>query len=158
MDCRHIQFSFDTDNIDFFQLLNLFKLSAFWGQDRTIENLKIAVENSNPVVTIWDNQKLIGFARATSDKVYRATIWDVIVDPNYRGLGLGRKLVETILTHPQVNRVERVYLMTTHQQSFYKKIGFEENTTTTMILKNAYLSTSEISNHQLKEEANSIVV
>jgi ribosomal protein S18 acetylase RimI-like enzyme len=136
MDCRHIQFCLENDKIDFFQLLNLFKISAFWAQNRTIEDLKIAVENSNPVVTIWDHQQLIGFARATSDKIYRATIWDVIVHPNYRGLGLGRKLVETILTHPQVNRVERVYLMTTHQQSFYQKIGFEENQTTTMILEN----------------------
>ncbi len=158
MDCRHIQFSLETDPIDFSQLLNLFKISAFWAQDRTIEHLKIAVENSNPVVTIWDHQQLIGFARATSDKIYRATIWDVIVHPNYRGLGLGRKLVETILTHPQVNRVERVYLMTTHQQSFYKKIGFEENKTSTMILENAYLSTSEISTHQRQGETSTVAV
>jgi ribosomal protein S18 acetylase RimI-like enzyme len=164
MDCRHIQFSLETNHIDFSQLLNLFKISAFWAQDRTIEDLKIAVDNSNPVVTIWDHQQLIGFARATSDKIYRATIWDVIVHPNYRGLGLGRKLVETILTHPQVNRVERVYLMTTHQQSFYQKIGFEENKTTTMMLENSYLSTSEIShhsnqsNHQLQGESHTVTV
>jgi len=158
MDCRHIQFSLDTETIDFYQLLNLFKISAFWAQNRTIEHLKIAVENSNPVVTIWDHQKLIGFARATSDQIYRATIWDVIVHPDYRGLGLGRKLVETILTHPKVNRVERVYLMTSHQQSFYKKIGFEENKTTTMILENSYLSTSEISNHKLSDKVNTLLV
>lgn len=158
MDCRHIQFSLETEQIDFEQLLNLFKISAFWAQTRSIEELKIAVENSNPVVTVWDYEKLIGFARANSDKIYRATIWDVIVHPDYRGLGLGRKLVETILTHPQVNRVERVYLMTTHQQSFYKKIGFVENQTTTMLLENSYLSTSEISLNQLQEEVNTVAV
>ena len=157
MDCREIQFSLEINKIDFSQLLNLFKISAFWAQERKIEELKIAVANSNPVVTIWNHQQLIGFARATSDAIYRATIWDVIVHPDYRGLGLGRKLVETILTHPHVNRVERVYLMTTHQQSFYKKIGFQENTTTTMILENSYLFTSEI-NHQLNKEVNTVAV
>jgi N-acetylglutamate synthase-like GNAT family acetyltransferase len=51
-------------------------------------------------------------------------------------VGLGRKLVETVLSHPLMNRVERVYLMTTHQQRFYERIGFEENSTTTMVLYN----------------------
>ena len=80
--------------------------------------------------------RLIGFSRATSDCVYRATIWDVIVHPEFQGSGIGRKLVETILTHPRVSRVERVYLMTTHKQRFYERIGFEVNTTTTMVLYN----------------------
>lgn len=81
-------------------------------------------------------RSLIGFARATSDGIYRATIWDVVVHPDYQGCGLGRKLVQTVLSHPQMNQVERVYLMTTHQQSFYEKIGFEPNASKTMVLHN----------------------
>lgn len=144
MDCSHIQFCVREvsrqdnrqDEIDYEQLQNLFRLGAFWAQDRSIEDLKIAIANSDPVITVWDNQRLIGFARATSDVIYRATIWDVVVHPDYQGSGLGRKLVETVLTHPKVNRVERVYLMTTHKQSFYERIGFECNSTTTMVLYN----------------------
>ncbi len=136
MDCSHIQFCTQKENLDFEQLQELFKLGAFWAQERTQEDLKIAIANSNPVVSIWDGDYLIGFARATSDGVYRAAIWDVVVHPKYRGLGLGSKLVETVLSHPQVNKVERVYLTTTHQQSFYQHIGFEYNDTTTMVLYN----------------------
>jgi hypothetical protein len=44
--------------------------------------------------------------------------------------------VQTVLSHPRMSRVERVYLMTTHQQSFYERIGFECNSTTTMVLYN----------------------
>jgi N-acetylglutamate synthase-like GNAT family acetyltransferase len=44
--------------------------------------------------------------------------------------------VETVLTHPRVSSVERVYLMTTHKQRFYERIGFEVNETTTMVLHN----------------------
>jgi N-acetylglutamate synthase-like GNAT family acetyltransferase len=77
---------------------------------------------------------MMGFARATSDGVYRATIWDVVIHPDYQGLGLGRKLVETVLAHPHINRVEKVYLMTTNEQNFYGRIGFEENQTTTMVI------------------------
>lgn len=130
------QFSDRKLEIDLYQLQQLFKLSAFWAQNRSIEDLRTAIVNSDPVITVCDGERLIGFARATSDCVYRATIWDVVVHPEYRSIGLGSKLVETVLSHPRVNRVERVYLMTTHQQRFYEKIGFECNSTTTMVLHN----------------------
>lgn len=136
MDCSHIRFSDCKDKIDFQQLQNLFCLGTFWAQDRRLEDWQIAIANSNPVISVWDQERLIGFARATSDGIYRAAIWDVVIHPEYRGVGLGRKLVETVLSHPNVNRVERVYLTTTHQQSFYQRIGFQLNESKTMVLYN----------------------
>jgi ribosomal protein S18 acetylase RimI-like enzyme len=114
----------------------LFQAAAFWAKDRRVEDLEIAIANSDPVISVWDQDQMIGFARATSDGVYRATIWDVVIHPDYQGAGLGRKLVETVLSHPRMNRVERVYLMTTHQQQFYERIGFQPNASTTMVLCN----------------------
>lgn len=134
MDSRHIQFQDDKSCIDFEQLQRLFARTAFWAKTRSLSDLEVAIANSNPVITVWDGAALIGCARATSDGVYRATIWDVLIDPDYQGRGLGRKLVETVLAHPAMNRVERTYLMTTHQQRFYERIGFEVNATTTMLL------------------------
>jgi ribosomal protein S18 acetylase RimI-like enzyme len=145
MDCSHIQFIVHDASLqeqdyyqplDLEQLLHLFQVTAFWAKNRRLEDLAVAVANSKPVVSAWDGDRLIGFARATSDGVYRATIWDVVIHPDYQGAGLGRKLVETVLMHPHVHRAERVYLMTTHQQTFYKRIGFRENSTTTMVLYN----------------------
>jgi N-acetylglutamate synthase-like GNAT family acetyltransferase len=134
LDNRHIQFYDSPDLVDFRQLQELFRISAFWANERSIEDMRVAIANSNPVITVWDGRKLIGHARATSDVVYRATIWDVVIDPDYRGSGLGRKLVQTVLAHPRISNVERVYLMTTHQQQFYENIGFELNSSTTMVL------------------------
>jgi N-acetylglutamate synthase-like GNAT family acetyltransferase len=123
------------------------KVAAFWAGDRTLEDLAIALKHSYPIISVWDQQDLIGFARATSDGIYRATLWDVIIHPNYRGQGLGRQLVETLLAHPHLSKVERVYLMTTHHQRFYERIGFESNTSTTMMLnqqqKSSLLSKAE---------------
>lgn len=121
-------------DIDLHQLQALLNKSAFWAVDRQIEDLQIALDRSEPVVSAWDDAKLIGFARATSDGIYRATIWDVVIDCDYQRLGLGRKLVETTLGHPSMQRVERIYLTTTHQQSFYERLGFLANHSTTMIL------------------------
>ncbi|MGY6528501.1 MAG: GNAT family N-acetyltransferase [Cyanobacterium sp.] len=138
MDCSHIKFCTDKEKIDLNQLLTLYRKNAFWTKNRSLEDLAIAIAHSNPVISVWDNQKLIGSARATSDGIYRATIWDVVIDEEYQGLGLGRKLVETLISHPLLNRVERIYLTTTHQQKFYQRIGFVENQTTTMVLHNTY--------------------
>ncbi|GAB1539618.1 GNAT family N-acetyltransferase [Scytonema sp. NUACC21] len=143
-----IRFSDRKSEVDLFQLQQLLNISAFWAQGRSIEDLGIAIENSDPVITVWDGEQLVGFSRATSDGIYRATIWDVVMHPEYQGIGLGSKLVETILSHPRMNRVERVYVMTTHKQRFYEKIGFQSNSTTTMVLYNssnfASLPASEI--------------
>lgn len=148
MDCSHVQFCIHDSSaqtvaareIDLHQLQDLFNVTAFWAQNRRIEDLATAIAHSNPVVTAWDCDRLIGFSRATSDGVYRATIWDVVIHPDYQGAGLGRKMVETVLMHPHVNRAERVYLMTTNEQRFYSRIGFEENQTTTMVLFNQPVS------------------
>ncbi len=122
------------EDVDLVQLQALYELAAFWARDRTVEDLAMAIGHSDPVISAWDGDLLVGFGRATSDGVYRATIWDVVVHPDYQGAGIGRKLVETMLSHPLLVRVERVYLMTTHQQSFYEKIGFTVNASTTMVL------------------------
>jgi ribosomal protein S18 acetylase RimI-like enzyme len=144
MDCRNVQFCDRASAIDFQQLKALFECSAFWAAERSMDDMQIAVEHSNPVITAWDDDRLIGFARATSDGVFRATIWDVVIHCDYQGLGLGRKLVETLLGHPIMNRVERVYLMTTNQQKFYERIGFVENSTTTMLLEQSPIDTISV--------------
>ncbi|QSJ19676.1 GNAT family N-acetyltransferase [Nostoc sp. UHCC 0702] len=148
MNYSQIQFCDRQSQIDLYQLQELLNISAFWAKGRSVEDLGIAIANSDPVISVWDQDKLIGFARATSDGIYRATIWDVVIHPDYRGTGLGSKLVEIVLSHPRMKMVERVYLMTSHQQGFYEKIGFQPNTSTTMVLCNQSrlnsLATAEI--------------
>lgn len=153
MNYPQIQFrEYRQSEINLYQLQELFNLAAFWAKGRSIEDLSIAIANSDPVISICDGEQLIGFARATSDGIYRATIWDVVIHPDYRGTGLGRKLVETVLSHPRVRRVERVYLMTTHQQEFYEKIGFQSNVSTTMVLYHQpNIETLPITEVQLQE-------
>ena len=131
-----IYFSTDRQKVDVVQVQQLLSVGAFWAQHRTLSDLETAIQHSEPVVTAWDGERLIGFARATSDRVYRAVLWDVVIHPEYRGRGLGRTLVKTLLAHPSVQGVERVYLMTSSQQGFYERLGFTENLTTTMVLFN----------------------
>ncbi|NJK42050.1 MAG: GNAT family N-acetyltransferase [Acaryochloridaceae cyanobacterium SU_2_1] len=143
MDNRHIRFceglTQDQSEQDLAaampKLQRLFQLGAFWAGERCLEDWAIAIAHSYPIISVWDREQLIGFARATSDGIYRAMIWDVVIHPDYRGQGLGRQLVQTLLAHPHMCRVERVYLSTTHQQRFYEQIGFVQNASTTMVLE-----------------------
>jgi ribosomal protein S18 acetylase RimI-like enzyme len=71
----------------------------------------------------WDGERLIGFGRVLSDFIYRATIWDVIVDRAYQGQGVGTEIVQRILKHPRLERVELFWLCT-RRPGFYEKLGF----------------------------------
>lgn len=154
IESQEIRFCDLRSQVDIKQLQELFKLTAFWAQNRTQEDLEIAIANSDPTISVWDGDRLIGFSRATSDCVYRATIWDVVIHPDYRGLGLGRKMIETLLNHPRVCRVERVYLMTTYQQGFYTRLGFQyPNPSTSMVLYNHTHASSHSGQQKVSSES-----
>ncbi len=144
-------------SLSLLDLQDLFQRAAFWAQNRSLEDLQVALDNSKPICVAWEGDRLVGFARATSDGVYRATIWDVVIHPDYQGNGLGRKLVVSLLSHPHLSRVERIYLMTTYQEKFYERIGFERNSSTTMVLHNQPLDLlKEIPHHQSVLEDRSV--
>lgn len=83
------------------------------------------LQGSQAAVSAWQGQQLVGFGRATSDGIFRAVLWDVVVAGPQQGQGLGRSLVEELLRTPAVQRVERVYLMTTNSAGFYRRLGFD---------------------------------
>ncbi len=133
----NIQLNTDKFAIPLEDLRDLFDRSTFWARNRQLDDLQNMILFSDPVVSAWDRdngEKLIGVARATTDGVYRAMLWDVVVDPDYQGHGVGRLLVEGVLAHPLVAKVERIFLSTTYQQGFYEKLGFVENPATCMVL------------------------
>jgi len=84
------------------------------------------LQGSAAVVSLWQGKRLVGFGRASSDGIYRAVLWDVVIPEDLQGKGLGLLLVEALMTSPQLRDVERVYLMSTNSSGFYKQLGFEE--------------------------------
>ncbi|KAF7143952.1 hypothetical protein RHSIM_Rhsim05G0233000 [Rhododendron simsii] len=73
-----------------------------------------------------DQKKLIGMARATSDHAFNATIWDVLVDPDYQGQGLGKALVEKLIRALLQRDIGNITLFADSQVvEFYRNLGFE---------------------------------
>jgi len=105
----------------------LFNQNALWAKDRNIDQIKKMLANSNVIITLWNKQNLVGFGRATTDQVYRAVLWDIVVSKDVQRVGLGKIIVEELLKDKKINSAEKVYLMTTDSQDFYKQLGFQIN-------------------------------
>ena len=116
------------------KLKNLFNSNTSWAQDRNKQSLQAMLSHSDIVVSAWIEKELIGFGRATTDKSYRAILWDVVVDKDYQRLGIGKKIVESILKNSLVSKTEKVYIMTTHCEDFYTKMGFISDQNQTMMI------------------------
>lgn len=107
-------------------LLALFK-NEWWTRNRQTIDVKKMLENSNVVIGLIheETDELIGFARVITDTVYRAFIFDVIAKEEYRNSGIGKILMDSILSHPLVRDVDRVELYCPDRLvSYYEKWGF----------------------------------
>ena len=113
------------------ELLRLFH-QAPWAKGRTLEDAKEMLRHTDVALCAWDGDQLIGFGRVLTDFIYRATIWDVIVDKAYQKQGIGTEIVQRILNHPRLKRVELFWLCT-RRPRFYAKLGFSAKEQTCMV-------------------------
>ncbi|AZK45081.1 GNAT family N-acetyltransferase [Paenibacillus lentus] len=68
---------------------------SYWANQRSEEKIEKSIEES-VCFGIYKDKKQVGFARVVTDDATMYWLCDVFIDENYRGLGLGKYLVETI--------------------------------------------------------------
>lgn len=107
------------------ELVDLYK-NEFWSHQRTHQDVVKMLKASDIIVGLVDsNTQLIGFTRVLTDFIYRATIYDVIIKPTHRDQGLGVKLMDATVNHPQLNQVEYIALYCLPEMMpFYERWGF----------------------------------
>lgn len=99
----------------------------WWTTGRTLAQTRALLAGSDAVVALVDHgdDALLAFARALSDGVCKALVFDVIVAPGARGAGLGRAVMEALLAHPAVAPCAHVELYARDEQlPFYARLGF----------------------------------
>lgn len=69
------------------QVQQLF-LSVHWISGNYPERLYKALMHSSTVLTVWDDEKLVGLARVLDDTEMLAQIHYVLVHPDYQGQGI----------------------------------------------------------------------
>ena len=96
---------------------------SYWGAGRSAEDIKRAF-SASCVVGLFDEDKQLGMARAVSDGVYSAFIYDLFVFEDYRGHGHARRLMDALMAHPELCRVRGWMLATRDAHGLYAKYGF----------------------------------
>lgn len=113
----------DGDALPMDRLLALYAYAP-WATLRTVAGVKEMLAHTDLVASAWDRDQLVGFGRVLTDRVYRAMLYDIIVHPDYQGLGVGRAVVEHLIHHPLLEKVPVIALFTRDKQSFYERLGF----------------------------------
>jgi GNAT superfamily N-acetyltransferase len=96
---------------------------AYWAKDRTLEVIQRSMQNSL-VFGVYDNDRQIGLARIVTDYATFAWLCDVYILEEYRGHGIGKWLMETILAHPDLQGLRRFLLATRDAHELYSRYGF----------------------------------
>jgi GNAT superfamily N-acetyltransferase len=125
-DKARIFFSTSRD-LDLYELEELCD-AVGWAR-RPIRKVKKAVECSFLVVTMWEirgnRRRLVGFARATSDHAFNATVWDVVIHPSLQSKGLGKALMQYIIRKLRHSDISNITLFADPQVvDFYRRLGF----------------------------------
>ncbi len=100
---------------------------AYWATERSELITKRAIDNSlNFAVFETTSERLIGFARVVTDYSTVYYLSDVYIDEEFRGRGLGKKIVAWIVLHEDRLAGVSGLLKTKDAMNLYEKYGFEE--------------------------------
>eukprot|EP00882_Tetradesmus_deserticola_P008157 GHRQ01008596.1.p1 GENE.GHRQ01008596.1~~GHRQ01008596.1.p1 ORF type:complete len:262 (+),score=88.88 GHRQ01008596.1:305-1090(+) len=122
------------DGIKITELNELFEKVGFPRRDP--DRLRVALDNTHRLIWIRSAKQsrvarlgqLLGFARATSDGVFSATIWDVAVSPAWQRSGLGRAMIERLTQQLVQDGISTITLYAEPQVvGLYKKLGFVDD-------------------------------
>ena len=116
-----VRFQLDIAGVDSQELTSLFKAAKLGGREG--DKVQRAFQNSTAVCFAFDGQRLVGAARALSDREYHATIYDVAVHPDYQRRGIGTRLVNELISMLPVWRV--LLVADGGVTGFYRRLGFE---------------------------------
>lgn len=113
----------DKDRLDIEAIQAFLVNDSYWARTRTREQTETAIENSI-CFGLYHGDKQIGFARVVSDRATFAYVGDVFVVDEYRGRGLSKWLMETMLAHPDLQGLRRWVLATRDAHGLYSQFGF----------------------------------
>jgi GNAT superfamily N-acetyltransferase len=104
--------------------IHAFLTTTYWAQGIPHDTVVRAVANSVCVGAFYGGAQ-VGFARMVSDRATFAYLADVYVLEAHRGNGLARRMVETLLEHPELQRLRRILLATRDAHGLYARLGFK---------------------------------
>ena len=96
---------------------------SYWARGVPRETVARAIQHSL-CVGVFHGAAQVAFARAVTDRATYAYLADVYVLERYRGRGLGRWMMDTLVAHPDLQGLRRWMLMTHDAHGLYARFGF----------------------------------
>lgn len=105
---------------------------SVWGQAPSLEQTKLAMENTRFRVSVFDGDKIVAMARMIGDMGLCYYIKDVVVRPEYQGRGIGRLLINELMKFINDNGISGTEIFVElcampDKIPFYEKFGFAAN-------------------------------
>jgi len=124
MEIHRDQFTISTDSsrLDMNAVYD-FLSRSYWAKTRPRERTDKAFANSL-VFGLYENGKQIGMGRVVTDSAIVAYLCDVFIHEDFRGHGLGKWLVQSMLEHPDLKHIRRWLLATDDAHGLYQQFGF----------------------------------
>lgn len=129
----NLRIQFDCANIDWNNVSQILKTVGMAYFEGTVH--KKAFENSHTVVFAFDEDRLVGFGRAISDRAYQAAIYDIAVLPEYQGKKVGATILNSIVkASPHCNFI---LYAAPGKEAFYERLNFKRMKTGMALFLNA---------------------
>ena len=123
MSSSEYEVSCDQARIDV-SLVHAFLRDSYWAQGRSLETVERSIRNSLCFGVYTADGKQIAFARVITDRAVFAYLADVFVVPEFRGRGVSKLLMRTILAHPDLQTLRSFHLGTRDAHGLYSQFGF----------------------------------
>ena len=107
-------------NIDF--VFDYLGNQSYWARGRSRLVVEKSIQNSL-CFGVFDAEKQVGFARLVTDIITFAWLSDVFIDEAYQDQGLGKWLIKTIVSHPDMKAMNFILLATSNAHQLYQKYG-----------------------------------
>lgn len=127
-------FTLSTDKLylDTEVIHHFLNVDSYWAKGITMEKVTKAIEKSSICFGMYEGDpakgkaRQIGFVRAVTDFVRFAWIMDVFVLPEYRGRGLSKWMMETVVEQSELKDVRKMMLCTYDAHGLYEQYGFQK--------------------------------
>ena len=104
-------------------IVNKLLSTSYWAENRDIETIKKSIKHS-VCYSVYKEERQIGFGRVISDYATFGYICDVIIANEFRGNGIGKWLMEVIVSDERWQGISLV-LATADAHKLYESFGFK---------------------------------
>lgn len=119
-----IQISTDKTKLDIPLIHTFLTQESYWAKNRALDVVKRSIENSL-CFGVFNETEQIGFARVVTDFAVFAWIMDVFILKDFRGKGYSKQLMHAIMTHKDLQNLQRWGLGTDDAHGLYEQFGFQ---------------------------------